>query len=405
MVTQVTKVLFLTALLPNQKRGGGEVASQNFIDGLRQNGCQVSVVGYTRKGEAYEPEPYEIAVEERYIETSKAKAYTALWFVLSIFTGLPFSAAKYYSRAYINLVKSLLTLNQFDIVFIERSQLAWLVRFLGGNYKVIFITHNIERDVYLSHYDTSDSPWKKWLYAREARLIEELELEVLDRATEVWTLTDHDASYFAKLSERGIVKTLGLSPAIHQQVNRTIEKKFDIGLIGSWTWKFNEDGLRWFFESVYPELPSHLTIHVAGKGAEWLHNKYSNVQYEGFVPDAQVFMAQARVVALPTLAGGGIQVKALDALASGSAIVATPTCMRGISFNSAMVKVADNPEDFAALLFSEVNNQNTKTAEDTAAMAFEWLKSRKEKFLYDIACSVRGANSYAMTSVDQKVVS
>lgn len=389
MVMQATKVLFLTTLLPSQRIGGGEVASQSFIDGLRQNGCQVSVVGYMRKDEVFEPEPYELVVEERYIETSKVKGYAAIWFALSLLTGLPYSAAKYYSRAYTQLVRSLLLINQFDMVVIDHSQLGWLIKLLSDQHRVIFIAHNIERDIYLSHCNKSDNPFKKWLYSREARMIEELELGVLKQAQEVWTLTDYDTHYFSTLNKESTVKTLSLPPVLNRQFNKRVEKKFDIGLIGSWTWKFNEDGLRWFFESVYPELPSDLSIHVAGKGADWLSGRYSNVQYEGFVPNSQVFMAQARVVALPIPGGSGIQIKALDALASGSAIVATPTSMRGISFNSSMVKTADQPRDFACLLASEINNQKTQKSEDTDRVALDWLKSRKERFLQDLACSVK----------------
>ena len=392
MVIQPTKILFLTTLLPSQRKGGGEVASQAFIDGLRQNGCQVSVVGYMRKDEVFEPKPYELAVEERYIETSKVKALAALWFILSILIGLPYSAAKYYSQAYIELVRSLLTINQFDVVVIDHSQLGWLIKLLTDKYKVIFIAHNIERDIYISHYNNSNKPYKKWLYAREARMIEKLELGVLKQATEVWALTDHDASYFSRLHGKNTVKAFALPPVLNRQVKQKVEKKFDIGIIGSWTWKFNEDGLRWFFDYVYPELSNNLSIHVAGKGAQWLNRRYSNVQYEGFVPNAQVFMAQARVVALPTLGGSGIQIKALDALASGSAIVATPTSMRGISFNSSIVKTAEHPKDFADLLSSEVNNQNIQKAEDTARIALEWFNSRKKRFLYDLDCSVKNTS-------------
>lgn len=393
MITPATKVLVLTTLLPSRRMGGGEVASQTLIDGLRQNGCQVSVVGYIRKGEVFEPLPYEVVVEERYIETSKAKFYTAIWFVLSMLTGLPYSAAKYYSRAYIKLVKSLLEMNQFDIVVIDHSQLGWLIKVLGGNYKIIFLAHNIERDIYISHRARSSNPFKRWLYNREARTIEKLELELLAHATEVWTLTEHDASYFSRIYGKGSVRTLALPPVVDKCSNKIIEKKFDIGLIGSWTWKFNEDGLRWFFEHVYPELPVNLSIHVAGKGADWLNQKYPNVQYEGFVPNAQVFMAKARVLALPAFGGSGIQIKALEALASGSAIVATPTSMRGISFSSSIVKTAEHPQDFASLLSTEVNKQNTDEGEHTAGIVYEWLKSREESFLYELNCSVKNTSS------------
>lgn len=95
------KVLFLTTILPSQQRVGTEVASQAFIDGLRQNGCQVSVVGYMRKGDHFEIDSNEILVGKRYIETKTAKWHSLIWLILSFVFKLPYSAAKYYSRAYV----------------------------------------------------------------------------------------------------------------------------------------------------------------------------------------------------------------------------------------------------------------------------------------------------------------
>ncbi|MEM6252512.1 MAG: glycosyltransferase [Cyanobacteria bacterium P01_D01_bin.156] len=382
------RVLFLTTLLPGQQTSGGEVASQAFIDGLRQNGYEVSVIGYTRKGDGYSPKPYEQVVEERYIETSKAKTQAIMWLVWGILLGLPYSAAKYYSKAYIRLVKSLLRTYQYDVVVIDHSQLSWLAKFIERKARLIFIAHNVEHEIYSSHFHNASNPLAKWLYAREADLVKILESGLAKNASEVWTLTEEDAGYFSGIEGKDKVKVLALPPGPEKTVEESVKKRFDIGLIGSWTWKFNEEGLQWFFKFIYPELSEQVSIHVAGKGAEWLEGKYPNVSYEGFVPNAQVFMAQAKVVALPILGGSGIQIKTLDALASGSAIVATPQSMRGISLSSSAIQVAENPKDFANLLLSEVHDWNIEKSEHAAKVTKDWVIKRRSQFLHNIASSI-----------------
>ncbi|MEM9808727.1 MAG: glycosyltransferase [Cyanobacteria bacterium P01_D01_bin.56] len=385
---KTNRVLFLTTVLPGQQTCGGEVASQSFIDGLRQSGYQVSVVGYVRKNAEYKPKPYEIAVEERYIETSAAKGYAVLWMLLSFVLGLPYSAAKFYSQAYIKLVKSLLSAHHYDVVLIEHAQLSWLAKFVGAKAKIIFIAQNVEHEIYMSHSNSSANPLAKWLYAREAKVMEDLEAEISKRASEVWTLTKDDSYYFSRVRDGNNVKVLGVPPRPEGARDEVIEKRFDIGLIGRWTWKFNEEGLEWFFKFVYPELPSQLSIHVAGKGADWLEEKYPNVKYDGFVPDPQIFMAQAKVIALPMLGGSGIQIKTLDALASGSAIVATPTSMRGISLTSSLVKVAENPKDFAKLLCAEAHGWDAEKTEHAVRITSDWVQQRRQQFLDEIAKSI-----------------
>jgi hypothetical protein len=171
----------------------------------------------------------------------------------------------------------------------------------------------------------------------------------------------HDAKYFSSLENVGKVRVFGIPPGLDKlQPIASVSKQCDIGILGSWSWRANEEGLQWFLQSVYPHLPSSLLIHIAGKGGDWLVEKYPNIHYRGYVPDAQEFMAQARVMAIPILSGSGIQIKTLDAIASGSSIVATPIALRGISDPPSTVKIAENSEDFANLLVSAVNFPATR---------------------------------------------
>ncbi|HAG80324.1 MAG TPA: hypothetical protein DCL61_03925, partial [Cyanobacteria bacterium UBA12227] len=68
-------ILYLTTCLPSKKGTGGDIASQHFIDALKKNGYNVSVVGYLRKGLYSDQQPDTISVGERYIETKEAKLY------------------------------------------------------------------------------------------------------------------------------------------------------------------------------------------------------------------------------------------------------------------------------------------------------------------------------------------
>ncbi len=379
------KVLFLTTLLPRKKRMGSEVASQCFIDALTKSGCQVSVVGYMRKDDVFEPSQFEVLVDKRYIETKKAKYYPMIWLTLSLLKGLPYSAAKYYSNSYLITIKKLLETVKYEAIIIDHPQLGWLERFIKYQERLVLIAHNIESEIYLDSFKNASNLISRWIYRREASLIKEMEDKLATTAKQVWALTQHDANYFSNLEGASTVKVFDLSPGLATVQEKSISKEFDVGIMGSWAWKANEEGLRWFVQSVYPYLPAHLSIHVAGRGAEWLIEKYPNIHYRGFVPDAQEFMAQAKVVAIPTLSGGGIQIKTLDAIASGSAIVATPVALRGISEPPKTVQMAQQPEDFANLLVSAVASPSVQEASDDAR---NWYLTRREKFLTDVACAI-----------------
>jgi hypothetical protein len=379
------KILFLTTILLSKNCNGGEVASQCFIDALRQLGHQVSVVGYQRKGDVIEQKPPEVfVVEERYTETSKSKFYTVWWLTLSFFKSLPYSSAKYCSNTYGEIVKKLLY-NSYDIFIIDHSQLGWLQQFIKDKDRLIAIAHNVEHQIYQENSKNTSNFIGKLIYEREADLIKVQEDKLAAKAKQVWTLTQHDSKYFSTINSTEKARIFALPPGSGKLQNKPISKQFDIGLLGSWTWKANQEALQWFLQAVYPHLPANLSIHIAGKGADELIPNYSNIHYRGVVPDAQEFMAQAKVVAIPTLSGGGIQIKTLDAIASGSAIVATPVALRGIFNPPKTVQVAEQPEDFANLLVSAVTSPSMQQAFDDAR---NWYQARREQFLADIACAI-----------------
>ena len=74
------------------------------------------------------------------------------------------------------------------------------------------------------------------------------------------------------------------------------------------------------------------------------------IECPGFVEDAATFLGGGRVVAVPAVAGSGIQVKTLDAIAAGRPTVATTLALRGIDSPPATVRVADEPAEMAAAI-------------------------------------------------------
>ncbi|MGD1874361.1 MAG: glycosyltransferase [Mastigocoleus sp.] len=381
------KILCLTTVLPSQKKTGGEIASQAFIDALEESGHKVSVIGYQRLEDNWEPQPREICIGKRHIETNKSGWCQLLWMGLGAVKNMPYSAAKYYSHTYIEKVRHVLDQGNYDLILLDHAQLGWLRNIIQDKVKSIFNAHNIEHEIYLSHLENAQGYVSQHIYRREAKLIKHMEDSLASSSSSVWTLTSHDSKYFRNVSQDNrvfhIPSSLTPSPTV------SISKDYDIGLVGSWTWKANMAGLNWFFQKVYPSLPKDLSIHVAGKGAQWLKGQYPNVIYHGFVPNIESFMRRGKVMAIPSISGGGVQIKTLDAIALGSSIVATPVAMRGISQYPASVRVAATSEDFAQSLIESLNMKNTP---DFYEEAIAWSQQRRIVFFTDVKNAILALN-------------
>ena len=380
-------ILNLTTAIPSKHGTGADIASQHFIDAMKALGHSVVVVGYRRWGDRHSYSEDTIEVGERYIETKAAGFYLLLWAAIALFQQLPYTSAKYYSNRYIQTVKSLLSKHHYDVVILEHSsQLYWLKSAIADQGKVAVLAHNLEHEIYLERLKDTSNSLARRVYQREARLVKQIEDELAVTSQEIWTLTQHDADYFIKSGKINAVRVFELPASAKKPIDPAHSKTYDIGMIGSWIWKPNADGLRYFFDQVYPHLPSHLSIRVAGRGAEWLSDKYANVQYLGFVPSAEEFLAEARAVAIPSIRGGGTQLKTLEAIGLGLPVVATPFALRGIPTPPTTVQLAESPKQFADYLQTAIAQPVTPNDLELVKI---WDQNRHTYFLKSVDTALK----------------
>ncbi len=393
-------ILFLTSTLPRAARTGSECVSQCLIDGLTDHGHSVWVVGYQRQRQVYSPTAQEINVGQRYIETDGAKLYPLLWMAAALGRQLPYSFAKYYSLAYIQAVQACVRERAIALVILDHVQLDWATVGLPPQMPVVLVAHNIEHHPYRLLQQTQSNPIARWIYGREAALVQQRQDQAAQQVAEIWTLTAGDRAYFAQIPGNASVRQFAIPFAITGPTPATPtppRPRYDIALLGSWTWGPNAAGLRWFFQQVYPQLAADLQIQVAGQGADWLINQFANVKYCGFVPDAAQFLQAARVVAIPSISGSGIQIKTLEAIALGVPIVATPTALRGIDQPPPSVTAAESPAAFAAALVQWIL---TPPAEPLRTAAIAWAAQRRTAFLQVLGSTVAALDPAAPARAD-----
>ena len=73
------RVLFLTTVMPHERMTGGEIASMNFIDGLKASGCEVEVIAYRREGQEDELPVGFLSPVDWPIESAGRPVRSAVW--------------------------------------------------------------------------------------------------------------------------------------------------------------------------------------------------------------------------------------------------------------------------------------------------------------------------------------
>ncbi len=141
--------------------------------------------------------------------------------------------------------------------------------------------------------------------------------------------------------------------------------------IGSFAHPPNVLALQFFLREVLPRLAG-VTLHViAGQKHErfWdLH--HDNVEVEGFVADVRPAYERASVVIAPLVASAGTNIKILEAMAMGKAIVSTEAGINGLDVERGTeVIVADAPEDMARAITRLLDSPEDRQALERNARA------------------------------------
>ncbi len=373
------RLALLTTVLPRGKRLGGDIGSQVFVDALLRRYPDLRVFGYDRPSGNAPPVPWETVVEQRPIETSETPRWRAAgWMLAAMARRRPYSVQKYVSGGYREIATRLSS--EVDLFVIDHAQVGWLVPHLDGR-PFICIAHNVESEVYRTQAEAARGPAGGWRYRREARMIEKFECALAAQAEAVWTVTPRDADFFRARVPGTRAVSFAQPPSAIPPPEPSRQPLFDVGLLGTWAWEANAVGLRWFVEEVVPMLPEGLDIRVAGIGADEIVAGAPSVAAVGRVPDAVEFLRSARVAVIPTQAGGGVQIKSIDAVSTGARIVATPLAVRGIGEFPAHVVIAGGEEDFGAAIARLLAEPPTGTEMEDS---YRWATERAERFAREV---------------------
>ena len=163
----------------------------------------------------------------------------------------------------------------------------------------------------------------------------------------------------ARLHERGISRTLWSPPCVAAQELPDSDR---VGLVGSAN-EFNREGLRWLGTGM-----SDVPVKVFGGLARFASGP--GFESAGRYGDAMDPYRQCGIILMTTALGMGVQIKSIEALAAGRALVARRGAMRGIPpGNGAWIEV-DDPEEMRAVARRLQGDPAARRAQMAAARAY-----------------------------------
>ena len=375
-------ILFLCHSFPMPPKSGDKIRAYHIIRHLAQR-HRVTVATLTRT-------PQESALAQAWRERRPAAsamqgvellaahvddAIQAMRMAVRLPTSTPSSFGYFHSRALRRLVDAALARHPFDLVFVHCSSMARYVERASGSPKIL---------------DFADMDSQKWLdYGRQRRFplaqgygLEGIKLEREERRlasrfdvctvvtpAELETLDAFHASCRTDWFPNGV-------DGDYFQPTPGSRDRDLVVFVGKMDYFPNEQGVVDFCRTTWPSIRAarrNARFAIVGSNptrAVGALAALDGVTVTGAVDDVRPWLARATVAVAPLKLARGTQNKVLEAMASGTPVVASTLAARGVDAKAnEHLLVADGPAPFADAVVRLMNDDGLRARLAAAARA------------------------------------
>ena len=262
---------------------------------------------------------------------------------------------------------------QPGIVQLEFTQMAAYAEDCG-RVPTILVEHDITYDLYAQILAQGED----WETRREYDRWVNFEREAWTRVNRVVVMSGRDrlavdSEKDASAAPGSVVIANGVDLERFQPAsltNEPVEREARrLLFIGSFAHRPNVLAMEFFLREVFPLL-ENVTLHViAGRRHEAFWDlRHAGVEVEGFVSDVRPAYARATLVIAPLVASAGTNIKIMEAMAMGKAIVSTSAGIHGLDLERGKdVIVADSAAEMAVAITRLLDRPEERRALETHA--------------------------------------
>jgi glycosyltransferase involved in cell wall biosynthesis len=262
----------------------------------------------------------------------------------------------------------------------------------------------VEHDVTLDLYQQLLAQGDDWELRRQLERWIRFETAAWHQVDRVVTMSEKDRDLVARRGSAS-VKALCLPNGVDLERFRPSASAPDprrLLFIGSFAHLPNVLAVDFFLKEVWPQLkPRGTALHViAGARHQYYLDRYRDrvqphlaqrgIEIEDFVADVRPAYERATLVIAPLVASAGTNIKIMEAMAMGKAIVSTPAGINGLDLSPGRdVIVANTGAEMACEILSLLQDAARRQAIEhearlTVERKFDWdLIARRQKQLYE----------------------
>jgi sugar transferase (PEP-CTERM/EpsH1 system associated) len=302
----------------------------------------------------------------------------------ALLTGKALTVAHFQERALERALRERAAVRGYDLAFVFSSNMVPLAADLGIPLVLDFVDVDSAK---FAAYAQGAPLWSRWLFAREARCLRELEKRHAESAPLTVVCTDREAAElerFCRPRRLAIVRN-GTDTEYFRPGDRPGES--GVVFTGAMDYRANVDAVLWFAREVWPRLRARhpsLAFTIVGSNpspAVLAFAGRDGITVTGRVPDVRPYLRAAAVAVAPLRVARGIQNKVLEALSCGVPVVATEAALGGLSGQPRGVVVAEDPTAFADAVAGLLSDRARREALGAAGREYVVSEQRWERSL------------------------
>ncbi len=402
------KVFQLSPRIPYPLIEGGNISIFNITRQLSEHGAKIYFAAVSGSRDSNAPIELSRLCQDVFIaETSRVYGLKAV--AKNAFSSVPINIEKYHSKKILDDIIQFVKNKHIDLIHVDHLHMAYYGLALKQLLRVpvVLREHNLELKIMERFSESSSNLLYRAYAGLQLRKFVKYEPSICLQMDKCVMITEHDRDRLLSIDKTidAIVIPAGVDTDVFKPVDSAGEEN-SIVYVGSLDWLPNIDGLKWFVNEVMPiviKSKPNVKFYIYGKNASHGVDKLddgNNVLVKGFVEDVRYVFQKGRVVVVPLLAGSGIRIKILEAMASGKPVITTSIGCEGIRSEAGKsIMIADTAQEFAGKVLKLLDDKNLcksigEEASSVVSNEYSWHKIGG--MFWDTYCEILGERRFAM---------
>lgn len=334
------KILMLTPYLPYPLLSGGQIRTYNLLKQLSEK-HQVTLFSLIKDQEEtkYIPELLKYCADVRVFRRSKTP-FTLRNIAKTAVSSYPFLVIRNYVSEVTQAIEQELQRTDFDLLHAETFYM--MPHLPKTKTPTILVEQTIEYLGYES-YAKQAFPLIRPLLNLDIKKIKRWESYYWEQADQLIVMSEQDKDFIKQTTKRQNVQNdiavvaNGVDSEWFSEIPKVAHKDPTVLFVGTFKWLPNREAVRYLVNEIWPSILAEMPtakLHIVGNApTKEIYNfehEHPNIVVKARVEDIRDAFAVADVLVAPVFSGKGTRYKVLEAMASGTPLVATPTAVEGL---------------------------------------------------------------------------